>query len=445
MAIAAAAERGGAVTPAYSVYVLILLMLVNTMNSIDRVIVNILIEPIRREFGFSDTQIGIIAGLGFAVFYGLLGLPIARLTDRSNRTRLLAAGLATWSLMTLLTGRAVGFWTILCARFGVGVGEATCYPTALSLIGDYFRPARRPLAVSLFQIGLDLGFIIGAPVAGIVAAQYGWRAAFTLLGIPGLVLAVILLLTMREPARGGQEIHSIGGTPVGPGGERAGGLAGTWTALRTLLAADAVLPLLVGASMFMALGSATLALWGAAYMMRSHGLSEDQVGLTLGPVLGMGGFVGTIIGGALGSWVARRSGKPFAPLKVMLWAVLPATPCMALFVLAPTVPLAIAGGLAGGVLTAMHYGPLIATTISRVAPRQRGLASSLLVIGQSVIGFGLGPLLVGAISDAMAPQFGNESLRYAMLFAPCMVLLAWACVYAAWRRLNADGAAEPGQ
>ena len=429
-------ERGpaGPLAPApagraTAVYILALLMLVNTMNSIDRVIVNILIEPIRREFGFTDTQIGMIGGLGFALFYGLLGLPIARLADRYSRKRLLAAGLILWSAMTMVTGRAVGFWSMLSARFGVGIGEATCYPTSLSLISDYFAPRDRPRAVSLFQIGLDLGFIVGAPVAGIVAAQHGWRAAFYLLGLPGLVLAVLLLLTLREPVRGTKDSRIVGAAP------RDGG---AWAAMRALIAEDRVFPLLAAASMFMALGAATLALWGAAYMMRSHGLTEDQVGKLLGPILGGGGFVGTIIGGVVGTALARRDDRPFVPLKVMLYTAIPAIPGMILFVLAPTTTTAILGGLAGGILTSMHFGPLIATTISRVAPGNRGLAASLLVIGQSVIGFGFGPLIVGAISDALSPQLGTESLRYAMLFAPCCVLLAWTCVFVAWRMLTAS-------
>lgn len=410
----------------YAGYVLLLLFLANTMNSIDRSMVNVLVEPIRKEFGFTDTEVGAISGLGFALFYGALGLPIARLADQRSRKRLLAAGVAFWSLMTVLTGRATGFWTMLAARFGVGAGEATCYPASLSLIGDYFEPAKRPRAIALFQMGIYAGFILGAVLSSLITAHYGWRAAFLTMGLPGLLLAVILLLTLREPVRG-----TLDGTSL-----RRGFSKDDWRATLGLLATDRTFILLVVASTFMSLAAATLANWGAAYLMRSHGLTQTEVGVTVGPILGIGGMGGTIIGGFIGTWVAGRSAVPHAPLKVMLLTALPAAPFMVIFVMAPVMSLVILGGLFGGLLSAMHYGPLIAVAISRVPATSRGLAGALLVLGQTVIGFGMGPLIAGALSDALHPQLGNEALRYAMLFAPGCVVIAWTCAFAAWRRLN---------
>jgi MFS family permease len=410
---------------AYAGYVLFLLILVNMMNSVDRAVVNILAEPIRKDLGFSDTQIGLIGGLGFALVYGLLGIPIARLADRGNRKVLLATGLAAWSAMTIVTGRAVGFWSMLLARFGVGAGEATCYPSSLSLIADYFRPELRPRAIALFQIGLHLGFIVGAAVASIIAARYGWRTAFTVLGVPGLVLAGIMLLTLREPQRGLLD---------GAGASR-GNDAGIVETIR-LLFADRPFLILVLAGTFMSLGTASMANWGAPYMMRSHSMSQVEVGVILGPAMGGGGLFGTLLGGVLGTIVAKRDTRPFAPLLVMLCTALPAIPFIVLFLLAPTVKLAVIGGLFGGFLTSMHYGSLMAVALGRIPSLRRGMASSVLILGQTVIGFGMGPLIVGAISDGLSGSLGIESLRYAMLLAPIAILTGWSLTLLTWRRLN---------
>jgi predicted MFS family arabinose efflux permease len=413
----------------YAGYVLFLLILVNMMNSVDRAVVNILAEPIRKDLGFSDTQIGLIGGLGFALVYGLLGIPIARIADRGNRKILLATGLAAWSAMTIVTGRATGFWTMLLARFGVGAGEATCYPSSLSLIADYFRPEQRPRAIALFQTGLHLGFIVGAAVASLIAERHGWRAAFTVLGLPGIVLAGIMLLTVREPQRGLLD---------SPG--KSGGKDASFTETIRLLFADRPFLMLALAGTFMSLGTASMANWGAAYMMRSHGMTQGEVGMILGPVMGLGGLAGTIIGGVLGTMVAKRDLRPFAPLRVMLFTALPAIPAITLFILAPTVSLAVVGGLFGGVLTSMHYGSLIAVALGRVPSERRGMASSILILGQTVIGFGMGPLIVGAISDGLSGGLGEESLRYAMLLAPVAVLTGWSLAFFTYRSLNAQQA-----
>lgn len=409
----------------YAGYVLALLVVVNMMNSVDRAVVNILVEPIRLELGFNDTQIGLIGGLGFALVYGILGLPIARLADRGNRKRLLAAGLAAWSIMTYFTGRAVGFWSMLLARVGVGAGESTCYPASLSLISDYFKPEYRPRAIAIFQLGLHLGYIAGAIVASTVAAKYGWRAAFTVFAIPGVVLSGIMLLTLREPVRGALDPSSI---------PRSNDV-GFMHAARVLFT-DRPFMMLAASGMFMALGTATLANWGAAYMMRSHDLTQLQVGAILAPAMGGAGLIGTLIGGFLGTIIAKRSARTHAPLLVMLFTALPGVPAMAIFLMAPTVPIAVTAGFCGGLLTSMHFGSLMAVALNRISSEYRGMAASILVIGQTVIGFGFGPLIAGIVSDALSGQLGEESLRYAMLMAPVFVFTGWAICLMTYRLLN---------
>jgi MFS family permease len=414
----------------YAGYVLTILVLTNMMNSVDRAVVNILVEPIRLELGFSDTEIGLIGGLGFALVYGLLGLPIARLADRGNRRRLLAVGLAFWSAMTIVTGRAIGFWSMLLARVGVGAGEATCYPASLSILSDYFKPENRPRAIALFQLGLHLGYIFGAVIASTVAERYGWRASFTVLGAPGVVLAVVIMLSVREPVRGRLDPPSTSRV------DRAG-----FAETIRVLVTDRPFMMLAGAGMFMALGGATLANWGAAYMMRSHGLTQGQVGVLLAPVMGGAGLIGTLIGGFLGTMVAKRNSRSHAPLLVMLFTALPGVPAMATFLLAPTVQIAVIGGFLGGFLTSMYYGSLVAVALGRVPASNRGMATSILIIGQTVIGFGFGPLIAGGISDALSGRLGTESLRYAMLMAPVCVFAGWALTLACYRLLNRQ--AEP--
>jgi MFS family permease len=205
-----------------------------------------------------------------------------------------------------------------------------------------------------------------------------------------------------------------------------------------LLFADRPFLLLALAGTFMSLGTASMANWGAPYMMRSHGMTQVEVGVILGPAMGGGGLVGTLLGGVLGTMVAKRDPRPYAPLLVMLFTALPAIPAITLFLLAPTVPIAVVGGLFGGVLTSMHYGSLIAVALGRVPAVRRGMASSILILGQTVIGFGMGPLIVGAISDGLSGGLGSESLRYAMLMAPLAVLTGWSLAFLTWRRLNAD-------
>ena len=412
-------------TGIYAWYVLMLLVLVHSFNAVDRAIISILVEPIRLEFGFSDGQIGLLAGLGFAIFYALFGIPVARLADRTNRRNILVVGVALWSGMTALTGYATGFATMLAARIGVGVGEATCYPTAYPLIGDYFSPAKRPKAFALFQAGAFIGIVLGAVIAGKVAEAHGWRAAFHIIGLPGLVLAVIVWLTVREPVRGASEV-----APPLP--STTTGLLG---AFRELFAQRDFVMVVFTAT---ALSStqAIAASWGSALLMRLYHVSQGDVGLIAGPVVGLGGVAGTVLGGLAASYLTRRKGTLRAGLLVPICTVLFAPIALVLFCFGPTLPVVLVGGGLGAFLVAAHTGPVIAVAIGLVGPQNRGVASSFLVLGQTLIGFGFGPTLVGLLSDALAPRLGLDALRYAMLAAPAFVVLGWIGLVLAYRRIG---------
>lgn len=406
---------------------LFILMVTNCFNAVDRSIINILIEPIRHDLNLSDTQIGLITGLGYALCYVGFSIPVARWVDRYNRVYVLAGGLAVWSLMTALTGRASGFASLLLARAAVGASESTCYPAAFSLIGDYFEKPKRPRAIALFQLGTYGGIIFGAMAAGLIAARFGWRGAFGILGFPGMGLALLAILTVREPARG----MSDGDSKVP--GRAAGGLG----AMTRLLRSDTAFARLICAAVLMAVAQIIMGSWVPAFMMRVHGLSQLQVGVLAAPVIGLGGVAGTVVGGIAGTWLARRRKEERAPLLVMLTTAPFAIPALLVFLFADPLQVTLVGGALTAFLISLHFGPLVAVCIGRVDSAKRGIASAILVVGQFLLGFGLGPLIVGAISDRLASADGADSLRYAMLVAPVSVLLACLLAAGAYRRLGA--------
>ncbi len=275
------------VTERYRQYVVWLLCAVYLFNHVDRQILAILIQPIKAEFNLSDAQLGLVGGLAFALFYSTLGIPIARLADRSSRTNIIAASLALWSLFTALTGLARNFYHLLLARVIVGVGEAGCSPPAYSLIGDYFEPKRRATAIAIYSLGVSGGAIVGLLIGSAVAEAHGWRTAFFVLGVPGIVLAVIVKLTLREPPRGWAD-----GTPaparIAPVGE----------VFRALWAKQTFRAISIAAALhaFVACGVAG---FYSAFLIRSHDMGLAQTGRWLAFASIVGGLAGTFFGGRL--------------------------------------------------------------------------------------------------------------------------------------------------
>lgn len=413
---------------AYAWYVLAVLFIANAFNAMDRSIVTILVEPIKRDLGLNDTEIGVITGLGYALVYTLVGLAIAGIVNHGDRRRTLSVGVAFWSVMTALTGYTTGFGTMLAARFGIAAGEATCYPNALSLIGDYFERAKRSRAIALFHLGTYAGIIVGVSSAGVIAAHQGWRAAFRLLGLPGLILAVVIWLTIREPVRGMTDDAAAAPTAVGPGGAS---LSAMWR----LLTNNARFAWLVAAAVMMTLVQAMLGSWVPAFLMRLHGVSQVDVGLLAGPVIGVSGIAGTLIGGVLGTRAAQRdSDDELAPLRIVLATAPLSIPALLLFLFAPTLFWTLAGGALAVFFISIHFGPMVAVTIGVVGAHNRGIASSLLTAGQFLVGFGIGPLVVGGLSDLLQPSAGAGSLRFALLLAPAAAAIACGFAAAGYRR-----------
>jgi predicted MFS family arabinose efflux permease len=270
-------------------YLLGTLLAIYCLNFLDRQIVNILAEPMKAELGLSDTALGLLAGPAFAVFYAVLGLPIARYADRptTNRVTLISVSLAIWSAMTALCGVAQNFAQLLLARIGVGVGEAGCTPAAHSLITDSVAPDKRSTAIAFYGMGVPIGSLLGLVIGGIVNDLYGWRAALMLVGIPGIALALIVPLLMKEPRRAGmaEGVSRPSTTPM-PMGE----------ALKEVFGSRALILLFFAAS-FTAFLSYGKGLWTLSFFVRSHGLSTTQVGLSMAVVLGLAGVAGTWLGG----------------------------------------------------------------------------------------------------------------------------------------------------
>ncbi|MGZ8282071.1 MAG: spinster family MFS transporter [Allosphingosinicella sp.] len=424
-------DGGGLAAPskAYANYVLGVLFVVNVFNIVDRSIMGLLVDPVKREMTLTDTQMSLLTGFAFVLFYLMFGIFIARLADRGSRRLVLAVGIAIWSVMTALTGAAQDYATLLVARIGVGIGEAACFPVAMSLIGDYFPSAKRPRAVSIFQASQYVAIVGGLVLIGWLAEYHGWRAAFVAVGLPGLLVAALFLLTVREPERGRHDADT------GEAPERFG------PALRTILGNTS----LVGLIFVMGLGTmgiVTLASWSPPFLQRIHGLSVGEVGSVVGPAVGLPGLVGTVGAGFIASWLVKRSGRDSAALVVPLVGLLLAGPAFVLFVFADTLPLAVVGLALGNLCVSTVFGPPVAVALSLAPARLRALTSSVLLVVQSLIGAGLGPFIVGYASDALAPAYGVESLRYALVLVPIAPLLASALlafVYSGMRR--AAGAA----
>ena len=421
----AAARPVSAGTASWTLFVL---FLVNAFNVGDRTLLGVVTEPVKLELQLSDTQMSLANGFLFVLFNLVGGLVIARFVDRGNRKRILALGLAGWSIATAATGWAHDFFTLSLARIGVGIGEATVFPAAMSLIPDLFSPNSRGKAIGVFQSSTLIGIIGGTILAGVLAAWLGWRTMFEICGAAGVVLAVVLLLTVREPHR--QERQGEASTAP-------------WTrdlveGLRRILGRPGFVPLALsfGASGMMV---AVLGAWGPAFLQRSHDVPLAQVGVVIGPAVGIGGIAGMLVSGALADRLAARHGDSLAMLRVPLIALPLSIPFLAGFVTMPTIGLTMVSAALMNFLVSCAYAPCVSYAVTNVAPGDRGLVSSVLLAAAGLIGSGLGPFIVGVASDFLTPIYGEDGLRYgiaAMIPTPAIALaLLWIAVRQA-RRAN---------
>jgi len=406
-------------SPAYKRYVLVLLVVVYVFNFVDRTILSILLEPIKAEFALSDTQLGFLSGLAFALFYTVLGIPIARWADRGVRRSIISLAVLTWSGMTALTGLAQNFTMLLGARIGVGIGEAGCSPPAHSLLSDYFPAQRRATALATYSLGIPIGSGIGYLAGGWLAEWFDWRTAFIVVGLPGVALAAVVRLTLREPLRGAYEVHAATQPP----------------AAREPVPLLRVIRFMLSLASFrhMAMGAALHAFYGygagafnPAFFVRSHELSVGEIGTWLATIGFTGGVVGTYLGGFLSDRIAARDTRWYMWLPAL--STLIYVPFAFLLYLWPTPHAALAMALPGALLGGMYLGPTFAMTQTLVRPEMRALASAILLFIINLVGLGFGPQGVGLLSDLLQPSLGVESLRYALLVTVVTFAL-WSVVH----------------
>ena len=386
----------------YRNFVLLLLMVVYIFNFIDRQILVILQESIKAELGLSDKQLGLLSGFTFAVFYVVCGIPIARWADRYNRVNIVSLSIAVWSGMTALSGLTANFMQLLAARIGVGVGEAGASPPSHSIISDYFPHGERGRALSVYSIGIYIGILIGFLLGGWVNQFFGWRVAFLVVGLPGILMAVVVKLTLREPPRGQMD---EGDHSDVPDSHLVVDLKRLW-ALRSFRYAA------FGAGFNAFLGYGALNFM-PSFAIRIYDVPVGLVGTWLALIAGFAGAAGAYAGGHLSDHLGKRDYRwsYWVPAISTLGAGLLLLPMMlsghqyvmwGIYVLV-------------ALCQAMFLGPTIAMAHALVGPRYRALSSSVLFFVLNIIGLGLGPLTVGAISDALMPSLGVDSIRWAIM------------------------------
>ena len=425
------AVRSGGLAITNPKIMLFALLLVYILNFLDRQIVNILAEPIKGELGLSDTQLGLLAGPAFAVFYAVLGIPIARYADnaKTNRVWLISICLAIWSAMTALCGVAQNFVQLALARIGVGVGEAGCTPAAHSLIADSVPPEKRCSAIAFFGLGIPIGGLLGLIIGGVVNDQYGWRMALMLVGMPGILLAFILPLIIRDPRRCADSAHfNTADSPVKA-------KLSIKDAVREVFAAKAYLYVFIAAS-FTAFLSYGKGLWTISFFIRSHGLSTTEAGLAMAVALGISGIIGTWLGGKMADVFGKRDKRHILTLPAIGMAI--AAPILFAGYWAEDWRIAVALLILPTILNSAYYGPAYGCVQGLVRPEARAIAASLVVFGQNLIGLGMGPLLFGMLSDWLQPMAGDESVRWVLYGAAWLGLIPAFFFWRASLRLNAE-------
>ncbi len=428
---------------AYRAWVLFILVLVYTFNFIDRQIVGILAVPIKEELSLSDTQLSLMGGLAFALFYTFLGIPIAWLADRKSRVWIMTAALSIWSAMTAACGFAQNFLQLFLARLGVGVGEAGGVAPAYSLISDYFPPHQRARALSIYSFGIPIGSALGIILGGVLTNILGWRAAFIIVGLMGLAIAPLFRLTMREPKRGQFDSASAQVEP-----------APFMDVLRTLISKKSFWGMSIGAASSSMMGYG-LIFWLPSFFVRSFGealpgffgwMPGFLIPPDATPVLYASYFYGTIlfVGGLAGIWLGGVMADRYGAAQKSAYALVPAIafaatlPFFLVGVLAPNLAIVFIAFLGIQALSLVWLGPVISAFQHLVQPNMRATASAVFLFINNLIGIGIGNLIIGALSDALTARFAEEALRYAILSGVVFYLIAAGMFFITAPRLNDD-------
>jgi len=400
-------------SPAYRYFVLSVLVLSYVLSFIDRQLMTILLEPIKAEFGASDTAMGFLTGFAFAIFYAVLGIPVARLADRWSRRNVLAISMVIWSAMTAACGMAGSFWQMAVLRVGVGVGEAGGTPPSHSLISSYFPARERSTAMGIYGSGSQIGVLLGMFGGAVIAETMGWRWAFFIFGLPGVLIGLLVFVVVREP-------------PKAPAPVSTSMMSDVMSLWQT--PAFAIISF---ATAFTALAGYGMGTWFPSFLIRIHGLTLTEAGLTLGIVGTLGALIGAVSGGILCDRLTKIDSR--WQLRVPSIGAGLSVVFLGLFLIWPEsqqwrlgeyrVPVAVVFLFFGGIVSSFWIGPTYAAIQTLTPSHLRSQASALLLLLLNLIGMGLGPLVVGALSDLLAPELGAQSIRYAMLISLVTVLI----------------------
>jgi len=401
-----------------------MLTIIYTLNFLDRTVINILIDPIKRDYHLTDAEMGFITGFGFVIMYSILAAPVARWADRGNRRSILTWGLTIWSGMTALAGIARSALQLTLARFGVGIGEAAGTAPSTSMISDLFPGNQRAMAMSIYQLGPVFGGFLGAFIGGWINQYYGWHRAFLVAGLPGLLVALIFRLTVKEPVRGTTELTKVD-TRQQPVGET----------LRFIFSQKSYLLLLIGFSFttYIQFGFGN---WTAPFLGRIRHLNSAQIGTYLGTVRGVAGLVGTLIGGYLTDWFGKRD--PRWRLYVPAICSMLACPAALLFLFSPSPVLSLAGFAVISAASPVHVGPIVSVSHSVVKVGMRSFSTSVLYLISELIGLGGGSLFIGAFNDYFGHRLGVNVIRYSMSTAAIATLIGGILFIAAAQFLKQD-------
>ena len=399
--------------------ILALLLLAYILNFLDRQILGILGPAIKADLHLTDTEFGAIGGLAFALLYSVLGVPLAYLADKTSRSAVITAALAVWSGFTALCGMAGGYWSLFLFRLGVGVGEAGGVAPSYALIADYFPPERRARALAIFSLGVPIGLGGGAFIGAYLASWFGWRMAFLVMGVTGILLAPILKYYVRDLPRPASSAQAAPLSAVFP-----------------LIARKPTFWLMAFAASMSSLCGYGLALWTPSVLIRSYHLGLIATGNFLASLLIIGGCTGVFMGG----WLADRLGAMdkswYAKLPAIAWLI--TAPTFAFGLMVPSLWVAWPLLLIPNALNILWLGPVVNAVQHLVPQRMRATASASFLFINNLIGLGVGPLLIGRISDGLKAGYGAESLRYAAVGCTAFYLFAALLMFFAAKRLRAD-------
>ena len=405
---------------------LLLLTVTYFFSYMDRQILAILLEDIKADLLLTDTQLGLLSGLAFALFYATLGIPVAALADRMNRVNIISIALALWSGMTAACGLAQNFTQLLLARIGVGVGEAGSSPPSHSIIADLYPAEKRALALSIYSLGVTLGAAAGQIFGGNLTYFFDWRVAFFAIGLPGVILAIVVKVFATEPLRKAE-----------PGAVEDDSMPSITAGFRSIFANRAAVWLVAGVTITSMIGYA-LTGWTPAYLIRSFGLNTLQVGNIVAPLLAIAGVASGLGSGWLANRLSEKYGLKAQPLMIAGLKTI-ALPFLVWFYVAESAPLAIGVYFIAVLFQSCYLGPTFAL-IQTLAPlKMRAVWAAITLLVINLIGLGLGPTLVGVLSDIFAPTYGEESLRQALLVIAAATPVAIFCYWRAAVNLEHHG------